>query len=269
MLSETFNHMASQLEVSLKAMLYKERVTKELELAAKIQKDILPKKMPSIPGWDIAAGIAPAAEIGGDCYDCISIDPENHFLYIGDVTGHGVPSGIVVSIASALLYSFAGTKNMKQILSNVNNVLKVKTSANMFMTLLMLQFGENGTEVKYVSAGHPQMVVYQKATGKVITAPGGGIALGMVPDVTKILQESTVELSSGDCVVLYSDGITEASNVAATEMYGIGRLKRAVGEYATLPSAEALKVALLADVSEFVGPGKQNDDITMVVLKKV
>lgn len=265
-LAETFNKMAQDLEASVKARIYEERVAKELEVAARIQKQILPAKMPEIAGLDIAASVIPAAEIGGDCYDFIKAGEDNHVFYISDVTGHGVPSGIVVSIANALIYSYAKAAALSEILINANRVLKEKTASNMFMTLLMLRYAKGA--LSYVSAGHPEMLHYYGADKKVVTEKGGGIALGMVPDISNMLKETSVPFNKGDCIVLYSDGIPEAVSPHG-EQYGIARLKRALNDQAELESAQAIKTALLADVEQFMNGATQLDDITVVVVKRV
>lgn len=264
-LADTFNKMAHDLEISTKAMIEKERLSKELEVAARIQKQILPDKLPQIPGLDLAATVIPATEIGGDCYDFIQVDPDTHLFYISDVTGHGIPSGIVVSIANAIIYSYSSSANLRDILINTNKVLKEKTAQNMFMTLLMLRY-RNGA-LDYVSAGHPEMVHYHAADKKVSIEKGGGIALGMVPDISKMLVESSVQFLSGDCIVLYSDGIPEA-NSPKGEQYGIQRLKRALNDQGELTSAESIKNALIADVKEFMNGATQLDDITLVVIRR-
>jgi sigma-B regulation protein RsbU (phosphoserine phosphatase) len=266
-LADTFNKMAADLEVSTKALVYKERVAKELEVAAKMQKQILPDHMPVVSGIDMAAAVVPAVEIGGDCYDFIKVDPNTHIFYISDVTGHGVPSGIVVSIANALIYSYANAPELKDILVNANRVMREKTAQNMFMTLLMLRYKVDTGVLNYVSAGHPEMLHYYAKDKKVSTEKGGGIALGMVSDISKVLVESTVQFNHGDCIVLYSDGIPEAVNERG-EQYGMQRMKRALNDQGELTSAEAIKNSLIADVKQFMGNAPQADDITIVVIRK-
>lgn len=266
-LAHAFNSMAKELEIGTKALVYKERVGKELELAAKIQKELLPKTIPKVRGLDIAAGLLPAEEIGGDCYDFIQNSPNNLLMYLGDVTGHGVPSGIVVSIANALIYNFSNIADLKTLLNSVNKILKVKTSANMFITLVLLHWDADQNRLKYVSAGHEQMIHYHAKDKKVTLAPAGGLALGMLPNIEKTLNEVPIDMEEGDVVVAYSDGIPEAWK-SETEMYGMGRLKRSVTEYSDLPSSMAIRNAMLSDVKEFMGPWKQMDDITLLVLKK-
>lgn len=264
-LADTFNRMAAELEISTKALIYKERIAKELEVAAKIQKEILPQEIPHIPGFDIAAALVPAAEIGGDCYDFIQVSPQTHVLYISDVTGHGIPSGIVVSIANALIYSYASSDTLLEILVNANRVLKEKTAHNMFMTLLMLRYAKG--KLSYVSAGHPPMLHYHAAGKKVGEEAGGGIALGMVKDIEKMIKEQPLAMRSGDVIALYSDGIPEGVNLKG-EQYGIERFKKALNENADAGSADAIKNALLSDVKKFMGNATQADDITLLVIRK-
>lgn len=263
-LAETFNQMAHDLELSTQAKIEKERLSKELEVAARIQKQILPSVLPVIPGLDLAAMVIPATEIGGDCYDFIKVDPDTNIFYISDVTGHGIPSGIVVSIANAIIYSYAGSSSLSQILVSANKVLKEKTAQNMFMTLLMLQYKKG--VLSYVSAGHPEMLHYVAQGKKVVAEKGGGIALGMVPDISHMVAESSVSFAKGDCIILYSDGVPEAANMHG-EQYGMQRFKRALSDHGELASAEAIKNALLADVKQFMGGSAQLDDITVVVIR--
>lgn len=266
-LAHAFNSMAQELEISTKALVYKERVAKELEIAANIQKELLPKEIPVIHGLDISAGLLPAEEIGGDCYDFLKTDENNLLMYLGDVTGHGVPAGIVVSIANALIYNYSRDVNVREILIQVNRILKVKTSSNMFITLLMIHWNALQNELKYVSAGHEQMVHFHAKTGKVTLTPAGGLPLGMLADISQQLIEQIVPMEEGDCLILYSDGIPEAWK-NDKEMYGMSGLKRAVSDYGRLENALAIRNAIFSDVKEFTGNWKQMDDMTLMVLKR-
>jgi len=266
-LSEAFNKMAEDLEVSTKALVYKERVGKELELAAKIQKEILPDDKPVLEGFDLSGGLIPADEIGGDCYDFIHSKNGDFYSYIGDVTGHGVAAGLVSAVANALIYSVSEfTSDTKDILINVNKILDAKTASNMFMTMVLMKIAKDGS-VQYVSAGHNQILKFTAEHKKVDEMPSGGIALGMVADIDKTLNKVDVEMKSGDVMILYSDGIPEARNENG-EMYGMPRFKRAVSSYCELFTAEAIKNALLADVKQFMGTAVQLDDMTIVVVKR-
>lgn len=266
-LAQTFNKMAAELQESMKAIIYKERVGKELELAKQIQQRILPKVVPEVDGLDICAGIIPAEEIGGDCYDFLMPTKSEMLFYLGDVTGHGVPSGIVVSIANALFYAMAGSDNLDVILSKVNEVLKAKTTPNMFITLVLMRWMIEQQKFSYVSAGHEKIVHYKAAEDKVELLPSGGLALGMVKDVSKLLQVRDVELGKGDVLFIYSDGIPEAWR-NEKEIYGMERLQKMVCEYAKFEDALSIRNALLADVYLFRQGYKQMDDMTCIVVKK-
>ncbi|MBI5152818.1 SpoIIE family protein phosphatase [Candidatus Peregrinibacteria bacterium] len=264
-LASAFNTMAKEIEKSTKAMVYKERVSKELELAAKIQKEILPKQIPQNKFLDIAAGLIPAEEIGGDLYDFIPMQ-DRLLMYIGDVTGHGVPAGLVSSIANALLFTFSNKPSAKDIMVEANRVLKVKTLPNMFMTIGLLDFNEITKKITYVNAGHEPLLYFNAKENKVIPIELKGIALGMFPDISTHLDVKEIEMASGDVLLAYSDGIPEAWK-SEKENYGMARLKRVFNDCATMPSSLAIRNAILSDVKEFTAGYKQMDDITLVAVK--
>jgi len=266
-LADSFNTMAADLEKSMKALVYKERVAKELELAVKIQKQLLPKTVPLVKGLDLAAGIISAEEIGGDLYDFLRVDNDNLIFYLGDVTGHGVPSGIVGSIANALFFTFAGKKDPKEILIDVNAVLKEKASQTMFLTLVLMHWDAGKEKMIYISAGHEQIIHYKAKEKKVVLLPAGGVALGMIPKIDKMLQSREVDFQEDDILLIYSDGIPEAWR-NEKEMYGMERLKEAVEHSSSFDSALAIRNAILSDVDQFREGYKQMDDITSIVVKR-
>ena len=267
-LGDSFNQMALDLEASMSAKLYQERVVHELELATEIQTRLLPKEVPDCMGLDLAAGLIPAEEIGGDIYDFIQISDDKVLIYLGDVTGHGVPAGIVSSVANALFYGYVNLGDLKQILVAVNRVLKAKTLPNMFMTLCLMDFDATTGKFQFVSAGHEQIVHYRAKTKDVILEPSGGVALGVVEDLTNHIELREVDLQVGDYIVVYSDGIPEAWR-NEKEAYGMERFKAACQQFGDLNSAMAIKEAILADVEQFVSGYQQMDDITLVVIKRV
>ena len=280
LLASAFNQMAKDLKRSMEAMIYKERVAKELEIAKEIQQSIIPKKVPEIKGIDVAASVDPAAEIGGDCYDFINVNEENTVLYVGDVTGHGVPAGLLVSVANALIYAYRAVNDIRNVLVNVNAILQAKSQPNMFITMAMLNWNITTQKLEYVSAGHEKILQYSMKTNQVSELDAGGIALGMVPDCSKLLKKLPIEMNRGDVIILYSDGIPEAWN-ARKEQYGMGRLRRVLLDAATghksdqenkAPTdvtAEDIRKDIIDDVHTFMGKAPQADDITLMVVKKV
>lgn len=267
-LATTFNKMAVDLEKSIKDRVYNERVAKELELASQIQQDLLPQELPVIPGLDLAAGLIPATEVGGDVYDFIDADGENYFGYVGDVTGHGVPAGLLVSVTNALIRSYAHLGDPLKILLEANKILKQKTRANMFVTLALWHWNVRTSQFSVVSAGHEVVLKYSANPVRTDELAKGGIALGMLPDISKLLKVESVEMKPGDSVILYTDGIPEAWR-NDKDQYGMPNFKRVVTQSCDLQSAEAIKVALLADVQQWVDGYEQKDDMTIMVVRRL
>jgi len=266
-LGDSFNKMADDLEKSMAAKLYQERVEHELKLATEIQTRLLPKKIPDCRGLDLEAGLIPAEEIGGDIYDFISIGEDKMLMYLGDVTGHGVPAGIVSSVANSLFYGFGEMGDLKQILVAVNRVLSAKTLSNMFMTLCLMVWDADSGKFNFASAGHEQILHYRAKTKDVILEPSGGVALGMIPDISAHIAIQEVDLQPGDYLVVYSDGIPEAWK-NEKESYGMERFQVACKQFGDLDSALAIKEAILADVEQFTAGYDQMDDITLIVIKR-
>jgi serine phosphatase RsbU (regulator of sigma subunit) len=268
-LGEAFNKMAKDLESSVEAKLYQERVASELKIAEDIQKQLVPKVIPQMQGLDIASGLIPAEEIGGDMYDFLKVSDQKLLFYLGDVTGHGVPAGIVSSIASALFYGYSVEPDLKKIMVAVNRVLKAKTLTNMFMTLCLLLWDGISKKVLYVNAGHEKIIHYKAKEKKVVLTSAQGVALGMLADISASIQLSEIpDFEPGDYLVIYSDGIPETWK-SKNEMYGLEKLQSVVKNFAgDLGTALAMKEAILSDVKQFAGGYKQMDDITLIVVKR-
>jgi serine phosphatase RsbU (regulator of sigma subunit) len=268
-LGDAFNQMAVDLKKSVEAKIYKERITHELNIASEIQKRIIPKEDPKIEGLDVAAGVIPATEIGGDMYDFLPVDTEKVLMYVGDVTGHGVPAGIMSSIANALFYGYAKEGDLAKVITEVNRVMKAKSMPNMFMTLCLMEWNLQSKKFKFVNAGHEQLIHYKAKDKKAEFITAKGIALGMVPDISKIIEVKDVNFEVGDTLVIYSDGIPEAWK-NEKELYGMDRLLFAVQNFGQhLETSLAIKEALLSDVEQFAEGHAQMDDITVMVLKRV
>jgi len=267
-LSKTFNQMAVDLEKSTQELVEKERMQQELSLASDIQKDLLPQKMPEYDGIDIFASVEPAEEVGGDCYDFIPLSEEKMIMYVGDVTGHGVPSGIVSAISNALIEGFSDLyKNLTDLTVKLNHVLKKKTRSNIFITMVLCIWDNSKKKFSYVSAGHEQIMIYNAKKKEVTLANPGGLALGMLPDISNVVKQEDIPLKKGDALLIYSDGIPEAWQTEK-EMYGMDRLQDSLKKHGELESAELLHDAIIKDVRDFMGDYKQMDDITLMVVKR-
>jgi serine phosphatase RsbU (regulator of sigma subunit) len=263
-----FNEVTKNFEKVSTKIQEGKRMTDELEIAGSIQRAILPPNNPNVPGLDIDAKTRPAVELGGDVFDFIT-SGKNTYIYIGDVTGHGVPAAIVMTMVNTLIRTLAGIyANAFDVIYNVNKLLKVRIKSTMFMTLLLLKWDQETEKMTYVGAGHEHIVVYKAGKGKCEITKTGGIALGMVPDNSKLIKEVELPLELDDVIVLFTDGITEGRNMSG-EMYGIDRLIKAVELYAPQYGSDGIVHHVALDYSRFVGEHKQDDDVTLIASKYI
>jgi serine phosphatase RsbU (regulator of sigma subunit) len=267
-LADTFNQMAQDLEKNTEQLVEKEKMSRELELAGQIQKELLPSVLPKVKHLDIAASLVSAEEVGGDCYDFLPIDPDNLIFYVGDVTGHGVPAGLVSAINNALVPAFMYHYHTTQeLIVHLNELLKKKMRPNVFMTMVMAQWHADTSTLSYTQAGHDPILFYESALGNVRELSTGGMALGMVPDLSKLVKTETVPMNMGDVAVLYTDGIPEAW-ANETESYGMQRLKESILRHSA-GTAQQIHDGIIKDVREYMGTYPQADDITLIVAKRV
>lgn len=269
LLTHFFNEITHDLEKISYDVKERRRMSSELDIASQIQRDVLPKEAPNSPGLDIVAKTRAAAEVGGDSFDFLSSPDGNEtYIYTGDVTGHGVPAGLVMMMVDTLIHSMVAM-NMKRssdVIVNTNAMLTPRISSRLFMTLVMLRWDAAAQKMFFTGAGHEHILIYRNKTEKVETIRSGGIALGMIPDISKIVNEQEIPLEIGDSIVLYTDGITEAKNKTG-EMYGIERMQKSLEKCGYFPSSEGIFERMTKDFSEFVGQYVQADDTTMIVIK--
>lgn len=267
-IAHSFNAITSSLERVSTDIKEHRRISSELNIAQKIQQDLLPDAAPNIPGLDIIAKTKPAAEIGGDSFDFITKGDQT-FIYIGDVTGHGVPSGLVMMIVDTLLHTFVDMVfDSHQLLTQVNKYLKPRIQSTMFMTMTMMRWIHQTKEMKFTGAGHETIIHYSALDQTVSNNKAGGIALGMVPDNEKLLKEKDINLNEGDFIVLYTDGITEARNIEG-EMFSEKRLVKIIEKNAPdISSAEELFQRISTELTHFIGDTIQADDMTLIVIRR-
>ena len=267
-LADTFNAMAADLKKSTKELLEKERLDHEINLAAEIQNDFIPKQIPEIKGLDIAASVVPATEVGGDCYDFIK-KGDDLLVFIADVTGHGVSAGLVEAITNSLVLAFSYIhESTKDSIVDMNFIIHKKTRPNVFVTSIMGMWHTNNSCFKYANAGHDPIIHYKASERKALLLNKGGLALGMISDIKELVKEEEVCLESGDLLVMYTDGIPEAWN-NAKEQFGMEKLITLIEQHAHLPSAQNIHDGLIQGVRMHMGDFDQADDITLIVMKKM
>jgi len=246
------------------------RLAAELEITERIQRMILPsaEELKAIADLDIAGYMEPADDVGGDYYDVMQREG-TVAISIGDVTGHGLESGLVMlmtqTAVQALLHS--GETDPVRLLDTLNrtiynNVQRIKTDKNLTLCLLDYQSGE-----LKLSGQHEEMIVVRRdGQVELVDTIDLGFPIGLDDDIADFIDQTTVQLESGDGVVLYTDGITEAENTSG-EQYGLERLCEIVSQHWS-QSAEEIKEAVIADVRQHIGEHEMYDDITLVVLKQ-
>ncbi len=266
-LGAAFNQMATDLKASITKLVAGEKLRRELELAASIQRDLLPKSLPSLPGLEIVARTFPADEVGGDSYDVLPLADGRTVFYIGDVTGHGLPAALVMAIANALVASEAPkTPSTRELVIEVNRTMKAKTPANVFMTMTLLQWEADARRLTFTGAGHDDLLVHRAATGTIERIRPGGMILGALPDISAVTKTQALPLAPGDTIVLSTDGIVEALSPSG-ELYGPARFHASIRAHAALPLPQLFD-ALLRDAAGFMAGTPQSDDITLILLRR-
>jgi sigma-B regulation protein RsbU (phosphoserine phosphatase) len=240
------------------------RVEKEQDEARLIQRTLLPATLPELEGVRVAAMWNPASGFGGDCYDVIRFrasDDERIGLSIADVAGKGLPAAMLMSNLQAAVRAYASDHaTPQQVATSVNRLLCRNIAVGKFVTFCYLVVDRAQKTLTFANAGHnPPLLV--KADGRVETLSSGGMVLGVMPDTTYDQRE--VPIASGDRLILYTDGISEAEAPDGAD-YGEGRLSHtAVAHRALAP--EPLLEALFKDVSDFAD-GRFQDDATLIVV---
>lgn len=238
----------------------------ELEIAAKIQRDFLPKKIPEIKGFSLYAKSIPALEVGGDFYDAIVLPNGCFGLVIADVSGKSVPAALFMALSRTIVRASAGWHTtVTEAIEEANNLISEDSESGMFVTLFYSIIDEKKRVLKYTNAGHNPPFVLLSGTKEFDTLPPTGIALGVMEDLK--YKSGEIVLGKDDLVVFYTDGITEAIN-SREEDYGEERLKSIIIQNRNKSSEEIVN-AVLDDVKQFCGDEPQFDDITVMVLKGV
>ncbi len=245
-------------------LLKQARLKRDVEIAASVQRSILPAEFPAISGFEFGVQATPAREVGGDFYDVPLIGDDSFGLVVADVSGKSVQAAIFMAIVRALLLREAAEH-----LSPADTVQKLqrqllKTStAEMFVTLFYGIVNIESRTMAYVRAGHERPILYRAATRQLELLDPPGRFIGLLPGLT--VEESSVTFQPGDCLVCYSDGVTDAEN-ANGDFFGVDRLMAVVHATGRAP-AQQIADRIAHTVSQFRGDVPQSDDITILVAK--
>jgi serine phosphatase RsbU (regulator of sigma subunit) len=241
----------------------------EMDLALKIQTILLPQN-PELPNYRVAAKMMPAATVGGDYYDVFRVGGVDWIL-VGDVSGHGVTAGLsmmLVQTAVRTVIQAAGPRadqlTPKQLLTSVNAAVRSnlqKISADQYMTIMALRL-ERG-KVTYAGL-HQDVLVYRANTNQVERIPTSGVWIGLVDDISDMLEDEHFDMNDGDVLLLYTDGVTEFAAAANDNMLGTDGLASMLGALATVNSTPA---ELVSGVLERVCVNTLDDDVTVLAAR--
>jgi len=239
------------------------QIKAELDVARALQIAILPATFPAKPGCDGAARMIPATTMCGDFYDFIELPDGRIGLVMADVSGHGIPAAFFMAVARTNLRDLAALyTDPGACLAHTNQTLCAQNPMDLFVTVFYCVFDPTTGVLRYANGGHNPPYL-RRADGSVEALNGaGGLVLGAMPDVE--FPDHTVALRSGDRLVLYTDGVTEACN-PADEAYGAERLMAEVQAHGG-GAAGAIVERICQSVTAFVGSAAQFDDITLTVL---
>jgi len=238
----------------------RERLSHELDLARKIQRDLLPHRVPELSGWNFDALYRPAREVGGDFYDWIDLPDGRLAVVIGDVSDKGIPAALVMATCRTLLrVSALAGGPPGEVLAEVNERLHPDIPAAMFVTCLYAVLDPGSGSVVLANAGHN--LPFRRAPHLIEEIVARGMPLGLMPGM--VYEEVETHLEPGEGLVLTSDGLTEAHDDNG-EMFGTARIRAAIDETGdTIDS-------VVSSHNDFVGPGwEQEDDITLVTVERL
>lgn len=240
----------------------RERLEQEMRVATLIQQQFLPRELPDLPQWQIAAYYGPARAVGGDFYDFIPMPDGRIGIAVGDVTDKGVPAALVMARTHSILRAEASrSASPGEILGRANALLVPEMPARMFVTCLFAILEPETGRMVMANAGHN--LPYVRTDDGVVELRATGMPLGLMPDIR--YEETEGVIAPGSSVLLYSDGLVEAHDPTAA-MFGFPRLREAM---AIDDTGSELLDRLLDDLHRFTGPDwEQEDDITLVTLRR-
>ena len=243
---------------------WKRRVEADLEQAARIQKDLLPKASPGFDGFDIDGLNVPCYEVGGDYYDFIPVGAGRLGVVIADVSGKGIGAALhMASLRAALLAEVRTGLEIGPMAARLSEFVHKSSGPASFITFFFARLDRRTEELRYVNAGHIPPFVMRR-DGRTLALGSSGFALGMFPGVT--YEPGAIGLGPGDLAVLFTDGIPEARDARGAD-YAVERLVDFVRERRDLTAAEICR-GVIEDVHGHAGAGQPCDDMTIVVIKR-
>lgn len=241
----------------------KEKMEKELNVAASIQQRILPDSLPSIEGYDLAGTNIPSREVGGDYYNAVDLGNGKYALIIADVAGKGIGAALLVNTLDAALHSYLEFNlPLTELADKLNKLIYKSSPSDKFITFFIAVLNSETGELDIVNAGHNPMLLL-KEDGSIHKIDAGGVGLGML-DMGIPYEGTKLNIQKGERLFLYTDGIPEAMNINEEE-YSDERMEEFFLQHNSSGSREYVD-KLVDDVKKFSGNAEQSDDITLLYL---
>jgi sigma-B regulation protein RsbU (phosphoserine phosphatase) len=237
----------------------------ELELSQIVQRALLPQQVPSISGYDIAAFSRPAQIVTGDYFDFLNFEDGTHGLVLADVSGHGVSAGMLMSSLQTVFHTLAPeTDSPVDVLKRINRLYIHNINFTTFVTIFFARLDPQTQVLSYASAGHNPPLLYRGSTKGVTWLKPTGAAIGLMEDYRQRLE--SVELTHGDILLLYTDGIVEALGPLGNEQFGYERLVEVIQQNQDLPASE-LTQKIRQLLNDFTQGKLLADDVTLILCK--
>lgn len=266
--------MATQAALALETArlqeesLRQERLAEQLAVARQIQLSLLPDDAPEVPGWDFAATYRPAQLVGGDFYDYFYLPgpPLRMGVVIADVADKGVPAALYMALSRTVIRTSAlGGRRPAAVLTRANTIIREDSKSDMFLTACYATFDLGSGRMIIANGGHNRPFLKRASENSAAEVRTRGLILGAFEEI--VLEERETVLDLGDAVLMYSDGVTDATN-AQGKTFGEDRLNQLVVAHAD-HGAHALIEAILAAIDEFTGGAAQYDDMTLVAIRRL
>jgi len=268
-LASSFDKMTDSLKMAHQRELETKALEHELNLAREIQYNLLPKEIPTIPGYDIAARYFPCFEVSGDYYDIMQLDDDNLGIIVADVSGKGVGASMIMTMTRSLI-RMESERNLStaDTLKKVNRILARDLRRGMFVTAMYCILNIRTGMLKVSSAGHNPLVVWRNDQKRHELFNPNGIALGFDrgPVFDRTIKEESILMNPGDFVVSFTDGVTESMDENDEELGG-ERFYKFVGDMHKLEPQRFID-AVMKHLDEYKGQASQHDDITLVCIKR-
>jgi sigma-B regulation protein RsbU (phosphoserine phosphatase) len=240
----------------------REQLRREVRLAAEIQRALQPEGRADIPGLEIEVLFEPCHEVGGDYWDVIPVGDDRWWIVVADVSGKGVPAGLVASNIQACLWSLrTGSKPLTSVVADVNEILCRLTRGRKYATLVAAEWRSTTETLSWVSAGHPPLMLIRDGVVEDFGATGRPV--GLLTDQS--YQSEETSLAEGDVVLLYTDGLLEGGGLSGLDEFGLERIHTCLaGDGGPRGVIDRLRAAL----DTHLGGGEREDDVTLVCLRR-